>query len=42
MRRELLKFFVKENVVIVELTLNGTHKGPLAVSTGGIIPPTNK
>jgi len=43
MHRELLKFIVKddENVVIVELTLNGTHKGPLAVSTGGIIPPTN-
>ena len=43
MHRELLKFFIKddENVVIVELTLNGTHKGPLAVSTGGIIPPTN-
>jgi len=43
MHRELLKFFVKddENAVIVELTLNGTHKGPLAVATGGFIPPTN-
>ena len=42
MRRELLKFFIKEdeNVVIVELTLNGTHKGPLALA-GGAIPPTN-
>ena len=42
MHRELLQFFVKddENVVIVELTLNGTHKGPLALPAG-IIPPTN-
>jgi ketosteroid isomerase-like protein len=42
MHRELLKFFLKEdeNVVIVELTLNGTHKGPLALP-GGHIPPTN-
>src|ERR1700733_7384255 len=32
MHRELLDIYVKddENVVIVELTLNGTHKGPLA------------
>ena len=29
-----------ENVVIVELTLNGTHKGPLALARGAI-PPTN-
>jgi len=43
MHRELLKFFVidDENVVIVELTLNGTQKGPLALPTGSI-PPTNK
>src|SRR5882724_2626183 len=42
MHRELLKFIVKEdeNVVIVELTLNGTHKGPLAMP-GGSIPPSN-
>jgi hypothetical protein len=42
MHRELLKIFVKddENVVIVELTLNGTHKGPLALPAGSI-PPTN-
>ena len=42
MHRELLKIFVKddENVVIVELTLNGTHKGPLALPAGDI-PPTN-
>jgi steroid delta-isomerase-like uncharacterized protein len=43
MHRDLLKFFIKEdeNAVIVELTLNGTHKGPLALS-GGSIPPSNK
>ena len=42
MHRELLQFFVKddENVVIVELTLNGTHKGPLVLPAGSI-PPTN-
>jgi hypothetical protein len=42
MHRDLLKFFVKddENVVIVELTLNGTHKGPLVLPAGNI-PPTN-
>jgi steroid delta-isomerase-like uncharacterized protein len=38
MHRELLEIFVKddENVVIVELTLNGTHKGPLALPAGKI------
>jgi hypothetical protein len=38
MHRELLEIFVKddENVVIVELTLNGTHKGPLALPAGDI------
>jgi len=38
MHRELLEFFVKddENVVIVELTLNGTHKGSLALPAGEI------
>jgi steroid delta-isomerase-like uncharacterized protein len=43
MHRELLEFFVKddENVVIVELTLNGTHKGPL-VLPAGTIPATGK
>jgi steroid delta-isomerase-like uncharacterized protein len=42
MHRELLQIFVKddENVVIVELTLNGTHKGPLALPAGDI-PATN-
>ena len=43
MHRELIVFYVKddENVVIVELTLNGTHKGPLELPVG-TIPPTGK
>jgi ketosteroid isomerase-like protein len=43
MHRELLKFFVKddENVVIVELNLQGTHNGPLELPFGSI-PPTGK
>src|SRR3984893_5184060 len=42
MHRELIEIFVKndENVVIVELTLNGTHKGPLSLPAGDI-PPSN-
>jgi len=38
MHRELLEIFVKddENVIIIELTLNGTHKGPLALPAGKI------
>ena len=44
MHRELLKFFIQEdqNVVIVELTLNGTHNGPLAVGGGSIAATKNK
>jgi len=43
MHRELIKLYVKddENLVIVELTLNGTHKGPLDLPAG-TIPPTGK
>ena len=43
MHRELLDIYVKddENVVIVELTLNGTHKGPLSLPAG-VIPASNK
>jgi hypothetical protein len=43
MHRELLKIFVKndDNAIMVELTLNGTHKRPLALPAGNI-PPTNK
>ena len=43
MHRELIEFYVKddENLVVVELTLNGTQKGPLALPVG-TIPPTGK
>src|SRR5476651_1785292 len=43
MHRELIEFYVKddENLVVVELTLNGTQNGPLALPVG-TIPPTGK
>ena len=43
MHRDLIDIYVKddENLVIVELTLNGTHKGPLELPVG-IIPATGK
>ena len=41
MHRELGNFYVAGDVVIAELTLNGTHTGPLALSVG-TIPPTAK
>jgi steroid delta-isomerase-like uncharacterized protein len=43
MHRELIDLYVKddENVVIVELTLNGTQKGPLELPVG-TIPATGK
>ena len=43
MHRELIEFYVKdeENLVVVELTLNGTHKGPLELPVG-TIPATGK
>jgi len=39
--RELDSFYFDDNVVIVELSLNGTHKGDLALPTGAI-PATGK
>jgi ketosteroid isomerase-like protein len=39
MHRELGNFYFHDNVVIVELSLNGTHKGDLAMPVG-TIPPT--
>jgi predicted ester cyclase len=36
MHRELDKFYFDGNVVIVELSLNGTHKGDLAMPAGTI------
>ena len=41
MHRELYSFYFKDDVVVVELSLNGTHKGNLAIPAG-VIPPTNK
>ena len=40
MHRELYTLYFQDDVVIVELSLNGTHKGNLALP-GGYIPPTN-
>src|SRR5260221_13729487 len=39
--RELDSFYFDHDVVVVELSLNGTHKGDLAVPAGKI-PPTGK
>jgi ketosteroid isomerase-like protein len=41
MHRELYRFFSVGDVVVVELALQGTHKGPLPTPMG-IIPPTGK
>jgi ketosteroid isomerase-like protein len=41
MHRELYRLFVSVDTVIVELALQGTHKGPLALPFGNI-PPTGK
>ena len=41
MHRELYRFFTVGDVVIVELALQGTHKGPLELPEG-TIPPTGK
>lgn len=41
MHRELYDVYVSGDLIIVELSLNGTHKGPLALPVG-TIPPTGK
>ena len=41
MHRELHRFYSVDDMVIVELALQGTHNGPLAVPRG-FIPPTGK
>ena len=38
MHRELYSFYFSDNVVIVELSLNGTHKGDLVLPAGTIAP----
>src|SRR5258706_4490170 len=39
MHRELDSFYFDDNVVVVELSLNGTHKGDLAMPAGTISAP---
>ena len=39
--RELYDMYYNDDVVVVELSLNGTHNGDLEI-TEGVIPPTNK
>ncbi|EPX64959.1 hypothetical protein D187_000384 [Cystobacter fuscus DSM 2262] len=41
MHRELDQFYVRGDVVVVELSLNGTHRGPLKLPAG-TIPATGK
>ena len=41
MHRELFRVFTVGDTVVVELALQGTHKGPLVLPTGAI-PATNK
>jgi len=41
MHRELYRFYVTGDIVVVELALQGTHKGPLQMPMG-IIPATGK
>ena len=41
MHRALDKFYVAGDVVVVELSLNGTHRGPLSLPAG-TIQPTDK
>jgi ketosteroid isomerase-like protein len=41
MHRELYRFFNVSDTVVVELALQGTHKGPLQLPLG-TIPPTGK
>jgi len=41
MHRELYNMYFNDDLVVVELSLNGTHRGNLAIPEG-VIPPTNK
>ena len=41
MHRELYRFYSVDNIVVVQLALQGTHHGPLKMP-GGTIPPTGK
>ena len=41
MHRELRTFYVVDNIVVVQLSLQGTHLGPLELPAG-TVPPTGK
>jgi predicted ester cyclase len=41
MHRELYQFYSTGNIVVVQLALQGTHRGPLKMP-GGTIPPTGQ
>jgi hypothetical protein len=41
MHREVYSLYVRDNLVVVELSLNGTHAGDLVLPKG-VIPPTNR
>jgi hypothetical protein len=38
MHRELYDFYVTGDVIVIELSLNGTHRGPLVLPAGTISP----
>lgn len=42
MHRELYDIYLSGDRVIVELSLNGTNKGPLQIPGVGFVPPTGK
>lgn len=41
MHRELIDVYAKDDLIVIELTLNGTHNGDLDLPLG-VIPPTHK
>jgi hypothetical protein len=41
MHREFINLYAADDLVVVDLTLNGTHKGDLDLPTG-VIPPTGR
>jgi ketosteroid isomerase-like protein len=40
MHRELYRFYVNGDIVVVQLALQGTHDGPLSMAGGGVLEPT--
>jgi ketosteroid isomerase-like protein len=42
MHRELYRFYLSTDVVVVQLALQGTHDGPLVLPTGTISPTGNR